>query len=205
MGDAHGYVFGAGGHAHVIASLIEIPVTFVVQVPQARDQMSEAEFFEGIATFRKHDIYVGIASNAIRRRLFERLRGAGVRVATCVAPNVFVARDARIGEGALLCPGVVVNSRAVVGSNVIVNTLSSIDHDSVLGDHSHVTAGVTLGGTVRVGTNCFFGVNSSVLPNLTIGNDVEVMAGALVTQSVPDAVMVGGSPARVMRQLSASR
>jgi len=34
-----------------------------------------------------------------------------------------------------------------------------------------------------------------------LGDDVVVMAGALVTRDVPDRVMVGGSPARIVRRL----
>ena len=204
MSKRRAYIFGAGGHAHVIASLQKAPVTFVVRQAQSDDQMAEAEFFERIEKTGRHDIYIGIGDNAIRRQIFERLHSLGQAVATCVAANAFVSRDAVIGEGAVVCPGSIVNSRAVIGANTIVNTLSSVDHDCLLGDHSQVTAGVTLGGTVKVGTNCFFGIKSAVLPDLTIGNDVVVMAGALVTQDVPDLVMVGGSPARIMRHLSAT-
>jgi sugar O-acyltransferase (sialic acid O-acetyltransferase NeuD family) len=195
------YIHGAGGHAHVMASLLDARPTFVVPDPVGPDQIRDVEFFERIDEFRGQDIYVGIGDNADRRRLFERHRSLGVRVATCVAPNAFVARDAVLGEGVLLCPGAVVNSRAVLGDNTIVNTLSSVDHDCVLGNHSQVTAGVTFGGWVRVGENCFFGVKSAVVPRVTIGNDVVVMAGALVTQSLPDGVLAGGSPARALRQI----
>jgi sugar O-acyltransferase (sialic acid O-acetyltransferase NeuD family) len=195
------YIHGAGGHAHVIASLLDAEPIFVVPEPQGRDQMRDVEFFDRIEEFRGADIYIGIGDNADRRRIFDRYRSLGVRVATCVAPNAFVARGAVLGEGALLCPGAVVNARAVIGDNAIVNTLSSVDHDCVLGNHSQVTAGVTFGGWVRVGENCFFGIKSAVVPRVTIGDNVVVMAGALVTQSVPDRVMVGGSPARVVRHL----
>jgi UDP-perosamine 4-acetyltransferase len=195
------YIHGAGGHAHVIAALLDAEPIFVVPEPQGRDQMRDVEFFDRIEEFRGADIYIGIGDNTDRRRIFGRYRSLGVRVATCVAPNAFVARDAVLGEGALLCPGAVVNARAVIGDNAIVNTLSSVDHDCVLGNHSQVTAGVTFGGWVRTGENCFFGIKSAVVPRVTIGDDVVVMAGALVTQSVPDRVMVGGNPARVMRHL----
>jgi sugar O-acyltransferase (sialic acid O-acetyltransferase NeuD family) len=195
------YIHGAGGHAHVIAALIEAEVTFVVPDPQGPDQMRDEEFFSRIAEFRGADIYVGIGSNEVRRRIFDRLRGLGVQVANCIAPNAFVARDAVLGQGVVLCPGAVVNARAVLGDNTIVNTLSSVDHDCVLGDHTQVTAGVTFGGTVRVGRNCFFGIKSGVVPNQTIGDDVIVMAGSLVTHSIPNGVMVGGIPARVVRHL----
>ena len=195
------YIHGAGGHAHVIASLLDASPTFVVPEPQGQDQMRDVEFFDRIEEFRGSDIYIGIGDGADRRRIFERHRSLGVKVATCVAPNAFVARDAVLGEGVLLCPGAVVNARAVLGDNTIVNTLASVDHDCVLGSHSQLTAGVNFGGWVRVGENCFFGIKSAVLPRLTVGDGVVVMAGALVTQSLPDGVMVGGSPARVLRHL----
>lgn len=195
------YIHGAGGHARVIASLLEAHPTFVVPDPQDDGQIRDVEFFERIDEFRRFEIYVGIGNNTDRRRIFNRLRSLGVRVATCVAPNAFVAHTAVIGEGTVICPGVVVNAGAILGANVIVNTHSSIDHDCVLGAHCQVTAGVTFGGTIHVGENCFFGIKSGIVPNVSIGNDVVVMAGALVTQSVPDGVMVGGSPARVLRAL----
>ena len=199
MARRRAYILGGGGHAHVIASLLDAPVTFVVPDAPGDGEITQAEFFEDFEKFAGHEVYIGIGDNAARRALFERLRALDARLATCVAPTAFVARDARLGAGAVLCPGAVVNSRAVIGANTIVNTLSSVDHDCVLGDHSQVTVGVTFGGTVRVGRNCFFGLKSAVLPNLTIGDDVVVMAGALVTRSLPDGVKAGGVPARIRR------
>lgn len=201
MAESQAYIFGAGGHARVIASLLDKPATFVTSESQPGAQMLISEFFDRIEELGRHNIYLGIGDNTVRRQFFDRLRDHGVKVATCMAPNAFVARDATIGEGAVLCPGSVVNSKATIGANTIVNTLSSIDHDCVLGDHTQVTAGVTIGGTVEVGTNCFFGIKSAVIPDVTIGNNVIVMAGALVTRSIPDSVMVGGTPARVMKSL----
>ena len=103
---------------------------------------------------------------------------------TCVAPNAFVARDAHLEPAPVICLGSQIGSRAQVGFACIVNTLSSVDHDCVLGDYSQVTAGVTFGGTVVVGKNCFFGIKSGVIPNVAVGDDVVVLAGALVTASV---------------------
>lgn len=206
MADREVYILGAGGHARVIASLLDTPVTFVVresdpegEAPQS-GQVTEAWYFGHIEETGRHEVFLGVADNTVRRRLFERLGKLDVRPGTCVASQAFVARDAQIGEGALICPGCVIGAGAVVGDNTIVNTLSSIDHDCVLGDHSQLTAGVTFGGGVRVGTGCFFGIGSAVLPGLNIGDDVAVMAGALVTRSLPDLVTAGGNPARIMQR-----
>ena len=194
------FIFGNGGHAHVVASMIAGEVTYLVPDAAGPGEMTQADFFAQSRALAPSRIYIGVGDNAARRQIFLRLKGAGLAVANCIAPNAFVARDARLGEGVVVCPGSVVGARAVIGDNTIINTLSSVDHDCVLGDHSQVTAGVTFGGAVTTGTGCFFGIKSAVLPKVSIGNGVVVMAGALVTANLPDNVTAGGVPARIMRQ-----
>ena len=194
------YIFGAGGHAHVIASFLTSEVCFLVpHEPLSDRQMSQAQFFQRADEFRRSQIYIGVGDNAARKAIFDRLLSVGIEASVCIAPNAFVARDASVSAGAVICAGAVIGARARIGSNTIVNTLSSVDHDCVLGIHSQVTVGVTLCGSVKTGSNCFFGVKSAVIPGRTIGDDVVVMAGSLVTRDVQSSVMVGGSPARVVR------
>lgn len=137
--------------------MIEGDATFLVTGNAGDGQMSEAEFFDRIDDVGGARVYIGIGNNNVRRSIFVRLRQHGVRVANCIGPNTFVARDARLGQGVVLCPGSVVGTGAVIGDNTIINTLSSVDHDCVLGDHSQVTAGVTFGGSVKVGTTASLG------------------------------------------------
>lgn len=194
------YIFGNGGHARVIASFLAADVTFVVGGDvKAENEISERKFIEGDFP---GDIYIGVGSNRVRARIFKALADMNMSPAVCVAPNAFVARDAMIAPGAVICAGAVIGSRAMIGANTIVNTLSSVDHDCILGDHTQVTAGVTLGGTVTVGSNCFFGLKSAVIPNLSIGDNAQIMAGSLVSKNVPPDVLAGGSPAKILRSLA---
>ena len=41
----------------------------------------------------------------------------------------------------------------------------------------------------------------TILPGITIGNNVVVAAGAVVTKDVPDNCVVGGVPARVLKNI----
>lgn len=195
------YIYGNGGHARVIASFLDADVTFLVEGPaMAADEMSQHVMQDNIADFAG-DIYIGIGANGPRTRIFHLLTELGRPPAACVAPTAFVARDATLGAGALICAGAVVGAGTRIGANTIVNTLSSVDHDCRVGDHSQITVGVTIGGTVTIGENCFFGMKSAVLPNVTIGNNVQVRAGSVVTKSVPEDVLVGGIPASLVRRL----
>ena len=190
-------IIGAGGHARVIASMLSVSVDFVTTDKATEDRVLAAL----VTTTSRPDVYLGIGGNVDRLRIAEKLRALGARLPPLVAPNAFVARDADVAEGAVICLGAQVGSQARIGFACIVNTLSSIDHDCSLGTATQVTAGVTFGGTVRVGANGFFGVKCAVVPNRVIGDDVVVMAGAVVVRDVVDRVMVGGIPARVVRRL----
>ena len=197
------YIFGGGGHARVIASFLNVAPVFVVQRPAGQatlpgDLLSEDEYFRELPP---GDVYIGIGSNEERELCASRLRAVGAAMPPCIAPTAFVARDAEIESGALVCAGAVVGSRARIGRDTIINTLSSVDHDCVLGALSQVTAGVTFGGGVRTGVNCFFGIKSAVVPNTTIGDKVQLMAGSLIVSDVESNVVMGGNPARLVKRL----
>lgn len=53
-------------------------------------------------------------------------------------------------------------------------------------------------GKIVIKDNTFIGMRSILLPGITIGKNVIVGAGSVVTQSVPDDVVVAGNPARVI-------
>ncbi len=53
-------------------------------------------------------------------------------------------------------------------------------------------------GRVTIGNNVFIGAESVVLPGVTIGSNVIIGANSTVTHSIPDGMVVAGSPARVI-------
>ncbi|MDE6838008.1 MAG: sugar O-acetyltransferase [Acutalibacter sp.] len=54
---------------------------------------------------------------------------------------------------------------------------------------------------VAIGNDVWIGGNVTILPGVTIGNNVVIAAGAVVTKDVPDNSLVGGVPARVIREI----
>lgn len=198
------YIIGSGGHAHVIRSLIPHKrVRFLVDRDPGPDDILQEDFFAA-APPDNGDYFIGIGDNAARRRYFDRLKRAGLRVSSCIAPNAWIAEDAVIGEGVFLGAGAMVCSRSRLADNIIVNTLASVDHDCTIGPDTQLAPGVILGGRIQIGRAAFLGLRCSVLPGLEIGEGAIVMAGALVTRSVAAGARVGGLPARLVTETEAA-
>jgi acetyltransferase-like isoleucine patch superfamily enzyme len=54
---------------------------------------------------------------------------------------------------------------------------------------------------VTIKENAWIGIGVVICPGVTIGKNAVVAAGAVVTKDVPDNVMVGGIPAKVIKNI----
>ncbi|MCL4151253.1 UNVERIFIED_CONTAM: hypothetical protein GTU68_049014 [Idotea baltica] len=60
--------------------------------------------------------------------------------------------------------------------------------------------GVTRKG-IKIGNNCWIGAKVTVLDGVTIGDNCVLAAGAVITKSMPANSIVGGVPAKVIRDI----
>lgn len=51
-----------------------------------------------------------------------------------------------------------------------------------------------------IGKNCFIGAHSVILPGVTVGDGSVVAAGSVVNRDVPPGSIVGGNPAKLIRE-----
>ena len=57
---------------------------------------------------------------------------------------------------------------------------------------------------VSIGDNVWIGGGVTILPGVTIGDNVVIGAGAVVTRSFPSNVVIGGNPAKIIKQIPTS-
>ncbi|RUS42438.1 maltose O-acetyltransferase [Cohnella sp. AR92] len=62
-------------------------------------------------------------------------------------------------------------------------------------------SGAEFGKPVTIGDNVWIGGRAVINPGVKIGNNSVIASGAVVTKDVPDNVVVGGNPARVIKTI----
>lgn len=93
-----------------------------------------------------------------------------------------------------ICP-ITIGDNCLFGPNVQLYTAS---HPLEPGKRN---SGQELGKPITIGNNVWIGGSAVVVPGVTLGDNVVVAAGAVVTKSFPDNVVVGGNPARIIKTI----
>lgn len=113
----------------------------------------------------------------------------GDRVSVNYQTTISVARSVRIGDDTMIAGNVQIYDN-------ISHPLSParrLRHDSFTLEES---------APIVIGKNCWIGNQAIVMRGVTIGDNSVVAAGSIVTKSVPPNTLVGGNPARVIKQIA---
>jgi acetyltransferase-like isoleucine patch superfamily enzyme len=118
--------------------------------------------------------------------------------------NVFVGDNVIIPPGTTIValPGredskVEIEDDVLIAPNVaIYGVTHTFENCAVPVKNQPLRVGVT-----RLKKGCWIGINSVILPGITIGRNSVIAANSVVTGDVPDCVVVGGAPAKLIREL----
>ncbi len=130
---------------------------------------------------------------------------SGCRVresAKVISPkNLICGEYVWIGENVVLdaSGGLQVGSHTTFAVGALVwshsSALSNIMMDNTSGNRWIVRK------PTKIGKGCYIGGPSSIYPGVTIGDKVIVLPMSVVSDDVPDNVMIGGSPAKIIRTI----
>lgn len=138
----------------------------------------------------------------VRRAIVARLEQRGAVFHTFVDDRAIIGSRVQIADGAVICPGAVIDADVTVGKQVHINKNCSVGHDTRLGAFSTLSPLVNVMGQVEVGESVFFGGSAVVLPRLSIAGSVTVGAGAVIIGDTEPFGVYVGSPGRLIKYAS---
>ncbi len=108
-----------------------------------------------------------------------------------------------IGKKCLITPDCYfdIGGKITIGDNVGIGPQTTI----ITGTHQIGPYARRMGALYRqdveIGEGVWIGARCTILPGVKIGNGVVVAAGAVVTKSIPGNMLIGGVPAKIIREL----
>lgn len=139
---------------------------------------------------------IAVGDAVARKSLAIRVHQRGGSLASIVHPTAYVARDASVGDGCVICPFAMVATNACVAENTAINTYASVGHDAQIGAHCVFSPYSVVNGNVHLGESVFLGTHATVTPGCHVGVGSKVSAGATVTRSFEPGSLVSGNPAK---------
>jgi acetyltransferase-like isoleucine patch superfamily enzyme len=109
-----------------------------------------------------------------------------------------VENDTSVGAFTRIQAGAYITAHSTLEENVFIAPCVVTTNDNFMG-RTERRHGLTKGPTIRRGAR--IGGGAILCPGVEIGEEAFVGAGAVVTKDVPPAVVVVGSPARVLREV----
>mgnify|MGYP004476406881 CR=1 FL=1 len=188
-------VFGAGGHAKVIADIIKKSNDELVGFLDDSTDIQGRTIYDDkkvLGYINKENIskclnccfIIGIGNNKVRKIISEKY--PELEWYTAVHPNAVIADDVKIGQGTVVMAGTIINTGTVIGKHCIINTSSSIDHDNLLEDYVHVSPGAHLAGTVKIGECTWICAGATIINNISIDKNNIIGAGATVIRNIEE-------------------
>ncbi len=188
------YIYGASGHGLVVADIARAcgydDVVFVDD-----DKSKGFLSFEDIKENKNYHIAFGIGNNQIRAKLYKKVKENGFFTPTLIHTSSIISPSAKIEEGTVIMPNVVVNAKAYIGKCAILNSSCVVEHESIIADFVHISPKVSIAGDVRIGDFTHIGIGSNVIQGIIIGSNVIVGGGSMVIRNIDDNHKVVGIPA----------
>ena len=203
-------LIGGGGHCKSVIDVAESAGYNILGVLDMPEEVGKSILnYKIIGTDDDIPLYVDkceflitvghIKTSAIRKKIANQVRLAGGRLATIIAPDAYVSKYAKVGEGSVIMHRAFLNAEVVVGKNVIVNTLTNLGHEVQIGDFCHLSTGVMVCGNSKIGNDVFVGSQSVINQGLEIIEGTVIGSLVCVNKSIFDPGIYVGNPAKLIK------
>jgi acetyltransferase-like isoleucine patch superfamily enzyme len=156
----------------------------------------------GLKTTIINPKYISIGDNSsITNRVvlscFESVKSVGH------LPEIIIGNNVSIGEDChITCANkLIIGNGVLTGKKVLITDNAHGDINLNTLNVPPINREVISKGPVIIEDNVWIGEKASIMPNVHIGKGAIIAANAVVTKNVPACAVVGGNPAKILKQL----
>ncbi len=119
---------------------------------------------------QQDDVFIiALGSPVNRSEIYKKLKRKNAKFLTYIHSSALVSPSAKVAEGAIICPYVIINALATVGENVSINVHSSVGHEAIVGESCVLSPYAAIGGSATLGDMSFMGTRTTIFPLVNVG------------------------------------
>lgn len=206
-------IYGASGHAKMIIDSIEKQNNYTIKgfidsykplhlsVYNYKIIGNLDSLPKLIKTHNIEGIVIAVGDNYARQMAYNNIVNIAPQLQffSIIHPTAVIAKDVKIEEGTVVMANAVINASAKVGKVCILNTASTLGHDSVMANFSSLASGVHVGGNVYIGLGSAISISATIIQNISIGDYSVVGAASLVLKPIGDFKLAFGNPIHTIK------
>ncbi|MDE6297959.1 MAG: sugar O-acetyltransferase [Muribaculaceae bacterium] len=145
-------------------------------------------------SYHTHEEIIQLMSELTGREVHESL-GLFPPFYTDCGKNIHIGKRVFINSGCKFQDqgGVFIGDDVLIGHNCVIATLNHVMDPERRAD--------MVPAPVHIGDKVWIGANVTILQGVTIGDGAIIAAGAVVNKDVPERTIVGGVPAKILKQI----
>jgi len=206
-------IAGSSGHAKVIIDIVQQEGKYNIAGLLDRSRKigdeilgyqvlgMEEDLPELIKVHSLRGAIVAIGDNFNRSRVVAHVQQTSPELpfVCAIHPKASIAIEVSVGEGTVIMAGVCINPCCSIGRFCILNTNSSLDHDSKMGDFSSLAPRATTGGNCQIGKYSAISIGAVLETGINVGEHSVVGAVSYANKPIDPFVVAYGIPATKKR------
>ena len=157
-------LIGSGGFAREIMAHMGVKLPCFVDDDFVVDDDIPLSKFDP----NEYEVLIAIGDPNIRYNLFKKLP-KNTKFFTFIHQSAQILdSNINIGEGSVICANCILTTNIKIGSHSHLNLLTTIGHDTVIGDFLTTAPGAKISGNCEIGNRVYIGTNASIKQKLKI-------------------------------------
>ncbi|MBO6844074.1 MAG: acetyltransferase [Muricauda sp.] len=206
-------IFGASGHAKVCIDIFEKLGGYeIIGLLDAKKPKGLTVFeypvlggMDQVSHLVKHipslNFFVAIGDNWLRFQVVQGILEIHpkAKFINAIHPDAIIGKGVKLGQGVMIMAGSIVNADSSLEDFTIVNTKSSVGHESIIKKFSSLAPNCTLAGNVEVGEYSAISLSTTISNGRKIGEHSVIGAGSVLIKDAEGLSVYYGIPAKLVR------
>jgi sugar O-acyltransferase (sialic acid O-acetyltransferase NeuD family) len=191
-------IIGAGGFAREIKSAMGNKFIKFFVDDQFEDIGNNIFGFSKINS-EKHTAIIAIGDPIIRDQIVRKLPH-DLKYYSFIDSKAIILDDSiQIGNGSIICAGVILTTNIRVGKHVHLNLNSTVGHDTIIDHFMTAAPGVNISGKCKIGERVYIGSNSAIKDGVNICNEAIIGMNSGVTKDIIEPGVYVGTPVKLLK------